>query len=142
MSVQFSDVGINPARIHDVSFLAAAREWHAAGFSVIPIVPGEKRSAVKWDAWLAELSADSITAHWSEHPGHEIGFIVGDDLLVLDADGPQSVAALLELEKQFGVEPRLDVRTRRGRHHYFWRAAGTFAKSSSHSTEAHPERPP
>ena len=90
----------------DVSFLAAAREWYAAGFSVIPIVPGEKRSAVKWDPWLAELSADSITAHWSVHPDHEIGFIVGDDVLVLDADGPLSDAALIELERQFGIKPR------------------------------------
>ena len=63
----------------------AAIYWHSFGFSVIPIIPGKKQSAVKWDAWLDGLSTEKIKTHWGKHPDHEVGVIVGDDVIVLDA---------------------------------------------------------
>lgn len=119
---------------------AAAIHWHSFGFSVIPIIPGKKQSAVKWDPWLAALSQETISAHWDKHPDHELGFIVGDDVIVFDADSPEAIAALAELEKAFDINPALTVSTAKGQHHYFRRAPGTYAKSDSHSTEEHPER--
>ena len=78
--------------------------------------------------------------HWTAHPDHEVGCIVGDDIIVFDADGPESIKALVDLEQQHGLTPRLVVTTSRGEHHYFRRAEGSHAKSDAHSTEAHPER--
>jgi len=118
----------------------AAIYWHSFGFSVIPIIPGKKQSAVKWDAWLDGLSTEKIKTHWGKHPDHEVGVIVGDDVIVLDADSPAAIAALAELEKAFDVTPCLTVTTHKGQHHYFRRAPGTFAKTDSHSTDKHPER--
>lgn len=119
---------------------AAALTWHAFGLSVIPVAQDSKVTAVKWDPWLANLSADKITQHWAAYPAHDVGAILGDQLIVLDADSPQSIAALEDLERRFSLTPKLIVQTRKGFHHYFARAAVTFARSDAHSTEKHPER--
>lgn|GEM_PF-569972 len=121
-------------------FSEAAKRWFTFGFQVIPIVPTQKITALKWDPWLTGLNVEKIAGHWGNNPGHEIGFIVGDDYLVLDADSPEAIEALIAIEKKLMVSSSLVVKTRRGQHHYYRRAEGTFAKSDSHSTEEHPER--
>jgi hypothetical protein len=118
----------------------AAKCWHSFGLDVIPIVPGTKRPPFKWDPWLDGLSPEKIKNHWVQHPNHEVGFIVGDDVIVFDADSPAAIAALAELEKIFDLDPGLTVTTNKGRHHYYKLDPGTFAKSDAHSTEKHPER--
>ncbi len=118
----------------------AALYWYSYGFAVIPLLPRSKQTVVKWDQWLADLSRVSIIKHWTEHRDHDVGFIVGNDTVVLDADAPQSVAALEALEARFGIKPMLVVKTSKGVHHYFRRAAGTFASPDSHSTAVHPAR--
>jgi hypothetical protein len=123
-----------------LSFLNAAIYWYTFGLSVIPIIPGTKLPAVKWDPWLAALSPESISTYWAQHPDHEIGFIVGDGIIVFDADSPDSIAALALLEKTFDITPSLTVTTHKGLHHYYRRALGTYAKTDSHSTEKHPAR--
>ncbi len=120
--------------------LLAASWWHRFGFAVIPIGPGTKRTVEKWDPWLAKLSRDMVTSHWANHPEHEVGFIVGDGIIVLDADAAESIAALKAIELKFEVVPRLIVKTTRGEHHYFKRTSGTFAKADSHSTTDFPDR--
>jgi hypothetical protein len=84
-------------------FGQAALEWFNFGLSVIPLLPGKKVTAVKWDRWLEPLSPDSIGAYWAEHPDHEVGCIVGDGLIVLDADTPVAGAALAKIEDAFDV---------------------------------------
>lgn len=118
----------------------AALHWFDFGLQVIPITPGKKCSTVKWDNWLNGLSPEAIYRYWTDHPDHEVGCIVGDDLIVFDADSPAAIAALAELEKTFGMSPSLTVNTAKGKHHFFKRAPDTYAKSDSHSTEKHPER--
>lgn len=114
--------------------------WYRVGFLVIPCVPGKKGTVLKWDPWLTGLSEDAICRHWGAHPSHDIGFVVGDDLIVLDADSPESVTALEELERRLGVTPRMIVQTRRGVHHYFRLAAGVVARGGSYKTDRFPER--
>lgn len=126
--------------IHTISFAVAALYWYERGLQVIPLIPGTKKTAVQWDSWLAGLSTKKIAAYWKQHPDHELGFIVGDDVIVLDADAPESIAALVAIEKAFNITPNLVVKTKRGQHHYYRRAADAFAKTDSHSTDQHPER--
>ena len=121
-------------------FGGSALEWYRFGLQVIPIAPNTKRTAVFWDDWLSDLSETKITQHWTAHPDHEVGFIVGDDLIVLDADSPEALKTLNLIEESHDAGPLLTVKTRKGEHHYFRRAKGTFAKSDAHSTEEHPER--
>jgi len=122
------------------TFLQAALFWFNFGFNIIPITPGTKRTAVKWDPWLADLSSEKITEYWSRHPHHELGCIVDDSFIVFDSDSPESIVALAMLEKAFDLTPSLIAKTTKGEHHYFKRAKGTFAKTDSHSTEKHPDR--
>ena len=121
-------------------FKSAALDWLQRGLAVIPILPSAKTPAVKWDPWLAELSEDSIDKHWTQNPDHEVGFIVGDAMIVFDADTPQSIVALAQIEEAFDATPLWVHKTRRGEHHFFRRAPGTFAKSDAHSSTEHPER--
>lgn len=121
------------------SFRKAAHYWYEFGFKVIPIVPGTKRSPIPWDPWLEALSPQSIGDHWTAHPAHEVGFIVGDNIIVFDVDCQQSNAALLAIENNH-VTPNMVVKTTKGAHHYFRLAPGTYARSDSHSTEENPNR--
>lgn len=122
------------------NFRDAALFWFKFGFNVIPIAPDSKCTALKWDPWLKNLSSKKIELHWFEHPEHQVGFILGEDIIAFDADSPESIAALAELEQKQGVVPKLVVKTKKGMHHYFRRAKGTIAKSDSHSTEKFPHR--
>jgi len=123
-----------------LSLLQAAIYWYSFGFAVIPIIPGSKLPAVKWDPWLDAISQASISTYWALHPDHELGFIVGDGVIVFDADSPEAIAALASLEKTFDLTPTLTITTSKGVHHYYRRAPDTYAKGDSHSTEKHPER--
>jgi hypothetical protein len=117
-----------------------AKRWFSFGFSVIPVLPNSKITAVKWDPWLEELSLNSIFSYWKKNPSHELGFIVGDNVIVLDADSPESITSLINIETAFAVTPNFIVQTKKGVHHYFNLAQGTFAKSDSHDTKNHPDR--
>lgn len=112
-----------------------ALEWFQFGFEVIPIKPEEKVTVLYWDPWLENLSEEKISAHWDKHPDHEVGFIVGEDLIVFDADSPEAIASLTMLEWEHGVTPNMVVKTKRGEHHYFRKASGVFAKTSGHGDE-------
>jgi len=69
-----------------------------------------------------------------------VGFLVGPGLVVLDADSADAEAALCEIEKEHGVQPRLKVRTARGVHHYFRVAPGVHVTTDSHSSVQFPLR--
>jgi hypothetical protein len=105
---------------------SAAEQWFDFGFAVIPIRPGTKATAVKWDPWLTALSRAKIRQHWRNYPVHEVGFIVGDEFLVFDADTPAALVALEAAEVQAGVMPLLINRTKRGQHHFFKRDANAL----------------
>lgn len=134
-------ITIKPASDCDkfANYRKAAAYWFNYGFNVIPIIPGKKIPAVKWGPWLDGLSNEKIAKHWARNPDHELGFVVGDNTIVFDADSPASMAAIAEIEKAFGLTPNLVVKTRKGSHHYFKMAQGTYAKPDSHSTKNHPE---
>jgi hypothetical protein len=95
-------------------YLQAAQSWHKFGLNVIPVSAGTKKTAVKWDPWLAELSEQTLKDHWTLHPNHELGFIVGDDVIVFDGDSTESIAAIADIEKAFDLIPSLIVKTEIG----------------------------
>jgi hypothetical protein len=122
------------------SNLQAALFWSGYGFRVIPIVPGQKKPAVFYNPWLDDLSVDHIKQHWRQHPNHEVGAVLGEDVIMLDADTGQAEAALAEVEHEHGLTPSLIVATPRGSHHYFQLEQGSYAKPDSHDTYKYPDR--
>ena len=123
-----------------LSNLGGAIRWFRLGFQVMPVVSGEKRPAKKFDHWLGNLSEQAIDDHWTKHPYDEVGCILGDSLIVFDADTPMAVVALCQIEEAFDFKPNLIVQTIRGEHHYGQLEPGTYVRSDSHDTEKHPER--
>jgi hypothetical protein len=117
-----------------------ALHWYKFGFDVIPIISHNKVTALTWDQWLYGLSLAKISLHWNKCSFHDLGFIVGDEIIVFDADSPESAEALVAIENLHGLKSNLVVKTSKGEHHYFKRAKGTFAKSDAHSTKDHPDR--
>lgn len=110
------------------------------GFQVIPVCPGTKRTAVKWDDWFSDYSDEKLAAYWKKHPDHELGMIAGEGIIVFDADSNASINALYQLEIDFGIKPNFIINTSKGVHHYFKRAADTIAKSDGHCTTLFPDR--
>lgn len=135
-----SNSATEPTPTVQPDYKAAALEWFHRGLQVIPIVPQQKRPALKRDTWLANLSESTIIAYWTAHPTHEVGCIVGSNMIVFDADAPEAVAALAEIEKAFDLTPLWVHKTRRGEHHFFGLSSDTFAKTNAHATAEHPER--
>ena len=126
---------IKPSKCHE-----GAINWLKFGFKVIPVVSGSKRTALTWDPWLADLSINTINDYWIRNSNAELGAITGDDVIVFDADSPESITALLKIETDFSVKPNFIVQTNKGLHHYFKRGEGAFARSDSHDTKQHPNR--
>ncbi|MGJ0484796.1 MAG: bifunctional DNA primase/polymerase [Methylomicrobium sp.] len=127
----------------EISFTSnrqAAVYWFDFGFDVIPILPDTKQPARKRDPWLTDLSPEKVDQHWANHPDHKVGFIVGAEHIVFEANSPEAVAALAEIERTFNLAPRLVVKTEKGEHHIFRRAPGTSAKSDAHDTQQYPDR--
>lgn len=122
------------------SNLEGALWWFEFGYRVIPLVPGKKRPATAYDPWLDDLSVEAVRLHWIEHPDHEVGAVLDDTQLVLDADSPEADEALSRIEQQFGVVPSLVIKTRRGHHHHYRLAEGAFAKADSHHTDRFADR--
>ena len=47
-------------------FRSSAFHWYGFGLNVIPVIPGKKQTAVKWDDWLDGLCPESINDHWDQ----------------------------------------------------------------------------
>ena len=128
--------------MHPISSFKSKREaalyWYKFGYKIIPIVPGEKRPAVKHYPWLDTVSCKQIKHHWAQHPDHDIGAVLDVDVLVLDADTPEALKALELREKEFGIVPFLEVATTRGAHHHVGLKSGVFAKTDSHDSTIFP----
>ena len=67
---------------HVINFLTSAMFWITFDLNVIPVIPGTKRTAVRWDSWLENLDHEKVHDHWTGHPDHEVGCVVGDDMIV------------------------------------------------------------
>lgn len=129
-----------PSKVAFKSNLEGALWWFDFGYRIIPLVAGQKRPATAYYPWLDDLSAEAVRQHWSQYPDHEVGAVLDDSQLVLDADSPEADEALSRIEEQFGVVPSLVMKTRRGHHHHYRLANGTFAKADSHDSGTFPDR--
>ena len=125
--------GVSPSATSALSF-------YRFGLGVIPVVAGEKQLAVPLDPWLKELNEETITRFWTQHPNADVGYIVGDSLIVFDCDSDLAEQAMTAIEVRFGVQASVVNKTPRGSHRLYRVANGVYANSDSHSTEEFPGR--
>jgi len=83
------------------------------------------------DTWLKNLSVRKIHAHWAANPDHELGCILGSDLIMFETNNLEYEDALALAEVTFGLKPKLMVKTAKGVQHYF-RCAPDIMLSSTH----------
>lgn len=134
--------GVNSSSIFNEGneFLKFALRAKHFGFQVIPVCPGTKRTAVKWDGWCTNCSDQKLVDYWKQRPNHELGMIAGEDIIVFDADSSASINALKQIEIDFDIQPNFIINTSKGVHHYFKRAANSIAQSDGHCTSLYPHR--
>lgn len=121
--------------------LAAAHWWFEWGLHVAPMNPATKHTRQRWIPWLSKLAAEGHAAIDAEfEPEDHLCAIVDNQVFVLDADTPESAAALHEIEAAHDLAPNLIVQTKNGVHHWFRRLRGTYAKAQGYSSESQPER--
>lgn len=131
---------INPNRWDTAKdYKAAAMHAYGFEFDLVPMLPGTTDLAVERESWIDGLSPRKISEHWGKNPDHELGLIVGDDLIVFGADSPESITALAKIEARHELTPMLVVKTNTGEEHYFRRPAGTIVRENSQGTEKHPD---
>lgn len=71
------------------TFLENALMYAKNGFSVIPIIPGQKKPMIKWQQYQKGIAEpEQIIAWWSKHPNANIGIVTGkiSNLFVIDLD--------------------------------------------------------
>ena len=117
----------------------AAHWWFEFGFNVIPVIPNTKKTPVSWQLWIDKLSHKAIADRWNKKPSDDLGFIADDKVIVLDADSPASLEALRLIEETYDKKSNLIVKTKKGEHHYFRRAAGTYAEQRGYSNDKLPD---
>ena len=111
-----------------------------ACFFATPVHPDSKRPVQKWSDWEIDQSESHLREHWAKHPTHDVGIITESDLIIFDADSPESIAALERFEAIHQMVPMVIVKTRKGVHHYYRRPEDVFARQTSDCTVKHPER--
>jgi hypothetical protein len=122
-------------------------EWFEFGLNIIPLSADKKPLPVKkWTPWLAELDesykaggAGKLIKDAWKNKALNVGHIVDASLFILDADTPESIKALHDLEKTHKIKANLIISTNKGQHHYFRRdPAKTYAKQQGFNSNKHP----
>lgn len=109
----------------DDARLAAALRYAAAGWPVLPVIPGEKIPATAHGVHDASTDPDRVTAWWKASPGRNVGIATGapgPDVLDIDVhpDGSGFPAFNRLLREGLAPRPMALVRTpRRGIHAYY-----------------------
>lgn len=104
------------------SMLAVARYYAHAGLAVFPLRPRAKIPLTEHGCLDATKDLATIADWWRKWPAANVGIATGEPsgVWVLDVDGAEGEAALLELQANHGILPEvLEARTKRGRHLYF-----------------------
>ena len=110
----------------EVSGIArAAMDYRAAGWSVVPLRPRDKRPLIRWEEFQGGLPSEADVVEWQRRwPDANVGIVTGSAsrLIVLDIDPKHGGDDSLEqLERRFGrLAATVEARTGGGgRHLYF-----------------------
>jgi len=103
--------------------LDAALSYSSRGWSVIPLLPCDKKPAISWEAYQRErASEEQIRCWWGKNPACNIGVVTGavSGLVVLDLNGSEG----RESVKLLDLPLTPIAATGRGQHWYFRHPGG------------------
>lgn len=104
-----------------MAIVDAALAWAARGFSIFPLLPGDK-VPLKGTSWKTEATTDTakIKAWWAFNPEYNYGVAGGNGIVIVDVDAPKGgLASLLDLDLPLGT---LTVKTPGGGLHLYLKA--------------------
>jgi hypothetical protein len=110
------------AQMENTNLTAAL--WYAEkmNFSVIPILPGDKRPLIKWEEFQKRRATRAeIISWWSRNPDANVGIVTGSisDIAVVDIDTDEGKEAILEYIPDSVITPTL--KTPKGGNHLYFR---------------------
>lgn len=113
---------------------AAALDYLARGWSVVPLRPADKRPLVAWEPLQHERPAPAAVHDWFLHrPDANVGIVTGalSSLIVLDVDpqhgGAESLAALERAHAP--LPPTVEALTGGGGRHLYFRHPGGLVRN-------------
>ena len=87
--------------------LQAVLNYRNQGFSIIPIIPKDKRPLIAWEPYQTEPATETQIRDWwgTEFPGANVGVVTGQvsGLVVIDLDCPEAKDKLKELLSQYDL---------------------------------------
>lgn len=107
--------------------LEMALKYAAMGLSVIPVVPGDKKPLIKWEAFQERRATKlEITSWWSSNKNANIGIVTGpiSGLAVVDIDTEEGKEAILEYIPDSLVVPT--TKTPNGGNHLYFSYPDNF----------------
>ncbi|MEI6126509.1 MAG: bifunctional DNA primase/polymerase [Pseudomonadota bacterium] len=102
--------------------LEYAKKYLSQGFSIIPILPHDKKPALPWKEYQARKPAEEEIKAWFKTPNYNLGIVTGkiSGLSVVDLDKPE----VLQHDSRITFPRTPCVKTARGAHLYFRYAEG------------------
>ena len=85
------------------------------GYRPIPVIPGTKRSCIKWSVYRARPPTEQEVRSWFGFGPRNIALVTGNGVVVVDVDDPAMVSTVL---KHCGDTP-MRCRTPNGMHLYY-----------------------
>ena len=85
------------------------------GYRPIPLIPGTKRSRVKWAVYRARPPTEKEIRSWFRSGPRNIALVTGNDVVVVDVDDPAMACMVIE---RCGYTP-MRCRTPGGMHLYY-----------------------
>ncbi len=107
-----------------------AIEYLTWGYSIFPLVPGDKRPGCKWEKLQTQyITRDEWREWWGEHLDSNIAIITGElsGVDIIDADSPEGRNAI-EDKLPAGLKTHI-VKTPKGWHYYFRHTEGVRNKT-------------
>jgi hypothetical protein len=95
-----------------------AQQYAAAGLSVIPCLPRDKKPAIPWQQYQERrATASELSAWFGNGKAHNLAIVTGavSGVLVLDVDGSEGLASIADKS----LPPTPCVKTAKGYHYYY-----------------------
>ena len=118
----------------------AAQAWRGYGVDVIPLVANTVQAAVPVKRWIDDLDVKELSLSWQKHCHDDVGFQVGQNLIVFRAKSQKSRLAFGSITQEFNVMAKQIHRSADGIEYFFWRNKGTTTTFAAMSNLGHPDR--
>ena len=117
-----------------MSILEEALNYSRLGFSIIPIVPKDKKPLIRWEEYQTRRATeDEIKGWWAKWPDANVGTVTGaiSNIIVVDIDSEEAKNRLKEIVGEYDLDTVPRSRTGRGWQLFFKHPGGKIPNRAS-----------